>query len=118
MREADNLSSLAALAVPLPPAPPGDVFTAEQWDVLLSICETFVPQLVRHADLEVGAVELPDYDDIVSQITPYVSDHDPTPTIEAFLSESVIALPEFKDNESWYLQVRPLFRALHTYPAS
>jgi len=75
-------ADLISLVAPLPPAPDGDVFTAEQWDLLLAICEVFIPALdTSEANKTVFKFVRKDADEKIT------SD---------YLAESVTALPTFK----------------------
>ena len=98
MKEIETLSALATLAAPLPPAPEGEVFTSDQWTTLLSICETFVPHLARAADLELDAIEIPDFDDVATDIKKFQAEDSTEDAVDDFLAESAIALPGFKES--------------------
>lgn len=75
-------TELASLVAPLPPAPASDVLTPEQWDVLLSVCEVFIP-----------AIETSDINKAAFKLLPEGADET---TISEYLSESVTAIPAFK----------------------
>jgi choline dehydrogenase-like flavoprotein len=77
-----TVAGLASLVAPLPPAPEGEVFTQEQWDILLSICEVFIP-----------AIESSNSNKASFKYLPEGANED---TISAYLSEAVSSLPTFK----------------------
>lgn len=76
------MTELASLAAPLPPAPEGDFFTSEQWAILLSICEVFIP-----------ALDASEANTTVFKLLPKDANDN---TLSDYLTESVIALPAFK----------------------
>ena len=78
----EAIAELAALAAPLPPGPEGEVFSAEQWSILLSICEVFLPALDTSASNKAAFKFLPES---VNETT-----------VSEYLSESVRALPTFQ----------------------
>lgn len=73
-------TALASLAAPLPPAPEGELFTSEQWAILLSICEVFIPALETSEANKTVFRQKEANGNIISE----------------YLGESVIALPAFK----------------------
>jgi choline dehydrogenase-like flavoprotein len=87
MLESDTLASLASLPSPLPPAPEGEVFTEDQWAVLFSILEVFVPAILG-----------PDADAAISQLKPYLpQDATDDAIIRSYLAEDAVARPEYRD---------------------
>ena len=72
--------AMASLAAPLPPAPEGELFTSEQWAILLSICEVFIPALETSEANKTVFLQKEANGNIISE----------------YLGESVIALPAFK----------------------
>lgn len=76
------MTALATLVAPLPPGPDGEVFTPDQWKILLSICEVFIPALETSEANKSAFEPLPEG----------AGDS----TISDYLSESVAALSAFK----------------------
>jgi choline dehydrogenase-like flavoprotein len=82
MAAEEAMTALATLVAPLPPGPEGELFTPDQWAILLSICEVFVP-----------ALEISEVNKSAFQLLPEGADKT---TISDYLSESVTTLQGFK----------------------
>lgn len=82
MAAEEVMTALATLVAPLPPAPEGELFTPEQWAILLSICEVFIP-----------ALDISEANKNAFQLLPKDADDN---TISDYLAESVATLPAFK----------------------
>lgn len=90
------MSMCATLESPLPPPPAGDVFAPDQWQILLSILDTFIPSITNsHSEREskrcVGGAEYAESALFIEDLLPSSIDRS---TISAYLSESLISLPE------------------------
>ncbi|EXJ68355.1 uncharacterized protein A1O5_08147 [Cladophialophora psammophila CBS 110553] len=88
----ENLSSIASLPAPLPPAPNGEVFTKEQWDTLFSILEVFIPSIPAASN----GGRSTEFDKALSRLKPYQPEGVSEDVARAFLSEDPISDPEFR----------------------
>lgn len=91
MLEDGALSELAAIPTPLPPVSEDDVFSAEQWAVLLAICEVFLPSITP------STLRRLDYDEacaIIENILPQSAHKN---LAESYLAETVAGQPKFKE---------------------
>lgn len=88
------MSMLAALESPLPPPPPGEVFTSDQWKILLAILDTFIPSITisqseGESRLCVGGAEYAESTLTIQDLLP--SSVDPS-IISTYLSESATSI--------------------------
>ncbi|KAJ9616746.1 hypothetical protein H2200_000465 [Cladophialophora chaetospira] len=86
MAQTDSIASLASLPSPLPPAPDGEVFTKEQWDILFSILEVFVP-----------SVPSTEPDNVVSKLKSFLPENATEDVARAYLTENSTANPAYRD---------------------
>lgn len=86
-------SLAAALPSPLPPAPEGEVFTEEQWEIIFSILEVFLPSITKGNNL----VSPAEVDDAVSKLKPYLPDNASEDVARAYLAEDLVSTPEYKE---------------------
>lgn len=94
------VAMLAPLLTPLPPLPPGEVFTPEQWTTLISILDTFIPSITNSqsesaSKLCVGAAEYAESTKAVQDFLPPSIDQS---IIASYLSESISSLPDCRDS--------------------
>ncbi|KIW34818.1 uncharacterized protein PV07_01571 [Cladophialophora immunda] len=85
----ENLSHLASLPAPLPPAPEGEVFTKEQWDTLFSILEVFVPSIPN-------TTSSTEFDKALARLKPYQPEGLSEDVARAYLSEDAVSDPDFR----------------------
>ncbi|OCT50181.1 hypothetical protein CLCR_06715 [Cladophialophora carrionii] len=86
MSQTGTISSLASLPSPRTPAPDGDVFTTDQWDILFSIVEVFIP-----------CIPSSQVDAAVSELKPYLPEDASEETARAYLSEDATKSDAFRD---------------------
>lgn len=97
MSQIENLSALASLPSPLPPAPEGDVFTKEQWETLFSMMEVIVPSISTNSlDKRASLVPSTELDKAVSKLKHYLPDGLSDEVAGAYLAESPISDPAFR----------------------
>ena len=94
MLQTDALSSLASLPSPLPPAPEGDVFTKDQWDILFSILEVFLPSITDSQ----AAISQNEVNRAVSKLKPYLPEDASDDVAKAYLSENSTAESEYRES--------------------
>lgn len=87
----EKLSTLAALPTPLPPISSHEVFTAEQWDNLLSICEVFLP------DLSSQAVPSLATDRTIQELRQILPELESPDLIDEYLADTVAGNADFKE---------------------
>ncbi|OAP56183.1 hypothetical protein AYL99_09362 [Fonsecaea erecta] len=88
----ENLSHLASLPAPLPPAPETEVFTEEQWDTLFSILEVFVPSIPATSK----AGPSPEFHEALSKLKSYLPESASEDVARAYLSEDAVSDPEYR----------------------
>ncbi|KIW70477.1 hypothetical protein PV04_02744 [Phialophora macrospora] len=86
MSQTGTISSLASLPSPLPPAPDGEVFTDDQWEILFSIVEVFLP-----------SISSPDIDAAFSELKPFLPENASEDEARAYLSEDPTKNDVFRD---------------------
>ncbi len=96
MSQIENLSSLASLPSPLPPAPDGEILTKDQFDILFSILEVTLPSISAGSNGKktVSSTEL---DTAISRLRPYLPDGAPDDVARAYLSEDITSDPAFRE---------------------
>ncbi|KAF7503097.1 hypothetical protein GJ744_004306 [Endocarpon pusillum] len=92
--EQPTASMLAALETPLAPLPADEVFTPEQWEILIGVLDTFVPSITnsqseKESKLCVGGAEYAEATLSIQHLIP--SSADPF-LIATYLSESVSSI--------------------------
>lgn len=93
MAQPDTLASLASLPSPLPPVPEGEVFTTEQWQVMFSILEVFLPEIsTSHKDKAVALSEA-QLSTARAEILRYAPEGTANDVVDAYLSETVTSSP-------------------------
>ncbi|KAI9845931.1 MAG: hypothetical protein M1837_004467 [Sclerophora amabilis] len=95
----DQLSRISPLAITLQDPPKDDVFTAAQWETLLAITATIIPEVRRSSTLSsTSQLCLPDaeYDAVVEQIRSTAANPPEHSTIEDFLAESPVTYKAFR----------------------
>lgn len=91
MLEDQTLASLAAIPTPLPPAPADEVFASEQWLILLSICEVFVPSITA-ANCSRAV-----YARACGQIKAILPESAEPALADSYLAETIAGSTEFKE---------------------
>lgn len=96
--EQPTSSMLAALETPLAPLPADEVFTPEQWEILIGILDTFVPSITnsqseKQSKLCVGGAEYAESTLSIQDLIP--SSADPS-LISTYLSESASSIQAFR----------------------
>ena len=93
-----TMSMVAPLESPLPPPPPGEVFTSEQWTTLVSILDTFIPSITsaqseEDSKLCVGGAAYAESTLAIQGLLPASADQS---IISAYLAESASSIPDFR----------------------
>ncbi len=96
--EQPTLTMLASLETPLPLLPANEVFTPEQWQILIGILDTFVPSITnsqcdKESKLCVGGAEYAESALSIQDLLP--SSTDPS-IISTYLSESASSIQAFR----------------------
>lgn len=92
MLEDRTLGQLASLATPLPPVSNDQIFTAQQWQTLISICEVFIP------DLSTASSHNIEYAASHRQITAILPPNSPSDLAITYLAETVADNAAFQEN--------------------
>ncbi|KAK5090245.1 hypothetical protein LTR05_000416 [Lithohypha guttulata] len=87
----EKLSTLASLPTPLPSISSHEVFTPEQWDNLLSICEVFVPDLSSQAEPNLAT------DRTIEELRQILPESESPDLIEKYLADTVAGNADFKE---------------------
>ncbi|RMZ81842.1 hypothetical protein DV738_g2135, partial [Chaetothyriales sp. CBS 135597] len=77
------------LRAALPPPRPGDILTPVQWKTLLALCEPYFPAIPAGT---------PEYEQAVASLQAYISPNASRESVDAFLAESAVELPQFREN--------------------
>ncbi|RVX72691.1 hypothetical protein B0A52_04089 [Exophiala mesophila] len=88
-------TSLASLPSPLPEAPPGQVYTDEQWQTLFSILEVFVPDISTSHQDPAASIPPAQYDAARREVLRYAPPSSSPDLADAFLSEKLLSNPAF-----------------------
>lgn len=91
MLEGRDLGNLAALPTPLPPIPDIEVFSSEQWNILLSICEVFIPSISAS---NCGSSDYGKACKVIEAVLPESAEEK---LAETYLAETVAGSSEFKE---------------------
>jgi len=95
MSQHDVLSSLASLPSPIPEPPPGEAFTSEQWDVLFSIMEVFLPELSTAAQDADSSISTTQLDEAMAELRRYLPEGASDDVAKKYLSERTLSDPAF-----------------------
>lgn len=95
MSQHDVLASLASLPSPIPEPPPDQVFTSEQWDVLFSIMEVFLPELSTAAQDADSSISTAQLDEAMAELRRYLPEGASDDVAKRYLSERTISNPTF-----------------------
>ena len=97
----------APVATPLPPLPPGDVFTPDQWRTLLSLMDTFMPSITPARDGKDDLRQLVLSDESYKELEANLAASAPLAKVRSlgnicpeYLSENVSSIPNARE----YLQ--------------
>ncbi|KAK5446563.1 hypothetical protein LTS15_009495 [Exophiala xenobiotica] len=97
MSQIENLSSLASLPSPLPPAPDGEILTKDQFNILFSILEVTLPSISAGSNGSKNTVSSTQLDTAISRLRPYLPDGAPEGIARAYLSEDITSDPAFRE---------------------
>ncbi|RMZ86646.1 hypothetical protein DV736_g6129, partial [Chaetothyriales sp. CBS 134916] len=89
MGENTSISLSPALLAALPPPAKGEILTPQQWKTLLALCEPSFPAL--------PAATTPEHNRVVATLEAYAPPDAGRDVINAYLAESAIELPRFKE---------------------
>lgn len=91
------MSMLAPLQSVLPPPPEEEIFTPDQWEILFSILDTFIPSITKSPEEEsklcVGGAEYAESTLSIQKLLPSSTDPSMIPT---YLSESISSIQDFR----------------------
>lgn len=88
-------TTLASLPSPLSEAPPGQVYTDDQWQILFSILEVFVPDISTSHQDPAASIPQAQYDAARREVLRYAPQSSPDDLADAFLSDKLISSPPF-----------------------
>ncbi|RMD41432.1 hypothetical protein DV735_g3689, partial [Chaetothyriales sp. CBS 134920] len=89
MAELEATFVSADLRAALPPPRAGDILTPAQWTTLLALCEPYFPAIPAGT---------PEYEQAVASLQPYIAPNTSREALDAFLAESAVELPAFREN--------------------
>src|ERR1700730_58107 len=95
------MENLAPLAPPLPDPPAGEVFTSNQWQILMSIMDTIIPSIRRESSKSDGITQLTisdeTYNAAVAHLKKTVKDAPDSESLGKYLDEKPSDNPDFQD---------------------
>jgi hypothetical protein len=97
---ATDINTYASLPSPLPEAPQEDIFTSDQWAILLAIADTVIPSIQRESNgptIHQLAITDSEYADTVDKIKKSVQNSPDDKVLTAFLEERPSEVPAFCD---------------------
>ena len=98
MESIPRITAVPSIRYPLPNLPPGEALTPEQWTVLLSILDTFIPSITStDADSESQLhVSESEYDEAIKSIRKILPPSTDPSVVSKYLSESGIDIEGFR----------------------
>lgn len=100
----NSASSYTPLSSPLPPPPEEDVFTPDQWAVLLAIADTIIPSISDHGSADPSSqlsVPRSDLDAARTHLKRSLDEPQSEQSdrlINSYLEENASSVPQFKDS--------------------
>lgn len=96
-------TSYTPLDSPLPPPPEEDIFTPDQWTILLAIADTIIPSIRSSDSIDPSALSVPDSELAAARShlqngldNPHSEES--THLITSYLEEAASSVPQFKDS--------------------
>lgn len=90
-----NLANLASLPSPIPEAPPGQVFTTEQWEILFSLLEVFVPEISTSSSDASSSISTAQLNDALAELRLYLPEGASDELARTYLSQRTVSDPTF-----------------------
>lgn len=95
------METLAPLATPLPEPPAGEVFTGDQWLILMSIMDTIIPSIRRESNKTDGVSQLTisdeKYNTTVAHLKKTITDAPDSESLDMYFDEKPSDIPDFQD---------------------